>query len=223
MSAESAGTSTNPSWLQHQYDTAAQQFEAARLGTWLIIAQGILFFSVLFVAYGVFRVWYPEAFMAGSLQLNKWLGAANTLVILTSSLTMALATRGAQLGDRGAVVRFLGITIACAVAFVLLLGMQHGGATSHGLVMGARWNPGALVGIDGPVAHMNLFFAVFFAMTGLMVLHVIGGIVALVRVLLRANKGDFSKAYWSPVDAVGLYWHFLSLVWLVAFPLLYLI
>src|SRR6185436_9764732 len=108
------------SWLQHHFDTPLQQFDSAKLGMWLFLAQEVLFFSGLFVAYGIFRHGYPEAFAAGSMQLDRIMGGLNTIVLLFSSLTAALAVRSAQLGERERVSQFLYVTIACAFGFLII-------------------------------------------------------------------------------------------------------
>ena len=130
-----------PKWLQHHFETPIQQFESAKLGMWLFLAQEVLFFSGLFVAYGIVRVGYPEAFAAGSGELNRLMGGANTLVLLFSSLTAALAVRSAQLGDRKMVSRYLMITIACAFGFLFIKYFEYAAKFEHGLLPGNHWHP----------------------------------------------------------------------------------
>ncbi len=223
MSAESASASASPRWLAPQYETAAQQYEAAKLGTWLFVAQAILFFGAVFAAYGVFRVGHPEAFGAGSLQLNKWVGGASLIVALAAAWMGALAVRSAQLGKRDEVARWLGVALLLGVAFLVLVGVDVGACASRGLLPGAHWSPRHLVGLAAPVPYMSTFFGVYFAMIGLHALYVLGGIGWLAWVLVRANKGDFSKDYWNPVEMAGLHWAFVCAVWVFAYPLLYLV
>src|SRR5262245_3534790 len=109
-----------PAWLAHHFDEPIQQFEAAKLGMWLFLAQEVLFFSGLFVAYLVFRMWYPEAWSAGSHELNRYMGLGNTLVLLFSSLTAVLAVRSAQLGERSKVNLYIIVTILCACVFMVV-------------------------------------------------------------------------------------------------------
>src|SRR6187401_123078 len=113
-----AGGHHGPKWLAHHFDTPIQQFDAAKLGMWAFLAQELLFFSGLFVAYGVYRSWYPEMFKAAAHQLNKEMGATNTVVLLFSSLTAALAVRAAQTGNRKLTGRLILVTIGCAFGFL---------------------------------------------------------------------------------------------------------
>lgn len=223
MSAENAHAHHGPKWLQHHFETPIQQFESSKLGMWVFLAQEILFFSGLFVAYGIFRIAYPEAFAAGSMQLDKIMGGANTIVLLFSSLTAALAVRSAQLGKREEVTRYLVITIVCAFAFMVIKFFEYKAKVEHGLLPGELWNPSHLVGIEAPLEQMHIFFGVYFMLTGLHGVHVLIGIGILTWIVLRNQKGEFSKEYWTPVDLAALYWHLVDLVWIYLFPLLYLV
>ncbi len=212
-----------PSWLQHHFDTPLQQFDAAKLGMWLFLAQELLFFGGLFVAYGVVRVKFPEAFVAGSHQLDWQMGGLNTLVLLFSSLTAALAVRSAQLGERKQVSTYIIITIACAAMFMVIKYFEYKAKFAHGFLPGVHWNPHVLYnGLPFP-EHTHVYFGLYFLLTGLHGLHVLIGIGVLGWVLMRNNRGDFNKEYWTPVDLVALYWHLVDLVWIFLFPLLYLI
>lgn len=208
-----------PKWLQHHFDTPIQQFESAKLGMWLFLAQEILFFSGLFVAYGIVRLGYPEAFAAGSAQLNRFMGGANTIVLLFSSLTAALAVRSAQLGKKDEVSRYLIVTILCAFGFMVIKYFEYKIKFEHGLLPGTHWHPHVANAPD----HMHVFFGIYFMLTGLHGVHVVIGIGVLGWILMRNNRGDFSKEYWTPVDLAALYWHLVDLVWIYLFPLLYLI
>lgn len=225
MSADNAHGHAHhgPKWLQHHFETPIQQFESSKLGMWAFLAQEILFFSGLFVAYGVVRIGYPEAFAVGSMQLDKIMGGANTIVLLFSSLTAALAVRSAQLGKKDEVSRYLLITIACAFAFLVIKYFEYSAKFEHGLLPGQFWNPTHLVGVDAPVEHMHVFFGVYFMLTGLHGVHVLVGIGVLGWIWMRNNSGEFSKEYWTPVDLAALYWHLVDLVWIYLFPLLYLV
>jgi cytochrome c oxidase subunit 3 len=235
------GHSKHGPWLQHHFDTPVQQFDAAKLGMWLFLAQEILFFSGLFVAYGVLRSKYPEAFEAGSMQLNRFIGGFNTIVLLISSFTAAMAVRSAQLGQRKWVTVNLVITIACAFAFLFIKYFEYEAKFDHGLLPGEHfhphmghdgylhailnWTPGH-EGEENVVAlpeKTHVFFGIYFFLTGLHGIHVLIGIGVLGWVLWRNIRGDFNKEYWTPVDLVALYWHLVDLVWIYLFPLLYLI
>lgn len=215
--------SHGPKWLQHHFDLPVQQFEAAKLGMWLFLGQELLFFSGLFVAYGVIRTNYPEAFAAGSAQLNRIMGGFNTIVLLFSSLTAALSVRSAQLGKRDEVNRYLLITILCAFAFLVIKYFEYSTKIEHGLLPGNHWHPHIEHGQELLPAHTHVFFGLYFALTGLHGLHVAIGIGVLAWVMWRNNRGEFSAEYWTPVDLAALYWHLVDLIWIYLFPLLYLI
>lgn len=221
-----------PSWLAHHFDTPVQQFDTAKLGMWLFLAQEILFFSGLFVAYGVFRVNYPEAFEAGSAQLDRIIGGFNTCVLLVSSFTAAMAVRSAQLGERSKTSTYLLITIACAFAFLVIKYFEYQAKFEHGLLPGEHfhphleyvhsWIPG-VEHVSSIPEETHVFFGIYFVLTGLHGAHVAIGIGVLAWIWLRNNRGDFTKDYWTPVDIAALYWHLVDLVWIYLFPLLYLI
>ena len=220
------------SWLQHHYQTPVQQFEAAKLGMWLFLAQEVLFFSGLFVAYGVYRFAYPEAFEAGSAQLDRVIGGFNTCVLLISSFTAAMSVRSAQLNERKQTSVYLIITILCAFGFLVIKYFEYSAKFEHGLLPGNHFHPHMAdihPWIDGATAvtampaKTHIFFGIYFCLTGLHGIHVIIGIGVLAWILIRNQRGDFSKDFWTPVDIVALYWHLVDLVWIFLFPLLYLI
>lgn len=212
-----------PSWFQHHFTTPVQQFESAKLGMWLFLAQEVLFFSGLFVAYGVVRVAYPEAFAAGAAQLDRIMGGANTIVLLFSSLTAALAVRSAQVGDRGKTSMYLYVTIACAFGFLIIKYFEYAAKFEHGLLPGEHWHPHLTHATELLPAHTHVFFGIYFMLTGLHGVHVVIGIGVLAWIAIRNNKGEFNSEYWTPVDLAALYWHLVDLVWIFLFPLLYLI
>ncbi len=178
----------------------------------------VLLFGGLFVAYGVFRAWNPDMFHNAHRALNVVLGGLNTVILISSSVTMALAIRSIQLGNRRNTVRFLVITILLAAAFLVVKYFEY----SHKIHLGQL--PGKFYtyrGIEGVNPH--LFFTIYFAMTGLHALHIIGGMSVLIWITLNTARGRFSADYYTPVELAGLYWHFVDLVWIYLFPLLYLI
>ena len=192
----------------------------------------MLFFSGLFVAYGVYRVAYPEAFVAGSAQLDWKIGFFNTCVLLFSSFTAAMAVRAAQLGRRQETTIHLAITIVCAFVFLGVKYVEYSAKFEHGLLPGNHfapdmahlhpWLEGAAAVTELPV-KTHVFFGIYFCLTGLHGVHVAIGIGVLAWVLIRNLRGEFNKDYWTPVDLVALYWHLVDLVWIYLFPLLYLI
>jgi len=202
----------------HQFDSAEQQHGASQLGMWVFIAQEILFFGGLFVVYTVYRFTYPAAFAQASHHLDVTLGAINTAVLIGSSLTMALAVHAAQLGYRRTQALFLVLTIVLGSVFLGIKTIEYGHKFHEHLV------PGPSFLFSGAEArHAQIFFSLYFVMTGLHALHMIIGIVILAVLTVMAWRGSFDRAYYSPVELTGLYWHFVDIIWIFLFPLLYLI
>ena len=215
-----------PKWLAHHFDTPAQQFDTAKLGMWAFLVQELLFFSGLFVAYGVYRSWYPEMFKAASHQLDKIMGGTNTVVLLFSSFTAAMAVRSSQLGKKRETGNYILITILCACIFLVIKYFEYAHKFHAGLLPGRFFHPHVdhLVAGSPPLPeNTGSFFSIYFMMTGVHGVHVAVGIGVLIWIWLRNNRGDFSKEYFTPVDIVALYWHLVDLVWIYLFPLLYLI
>lgn len=215
-----------PKWLAHHFETPVQQFDTAKLGMWAFLAQELLFFSGLFVAYGVYRNWFPEMFKAAAHQLNKEMGATNTVVLLFSSLTAALAVRSAQVGNRKLTGKLILITIGCACAFLVIKFFEYKHKFEAGLLPGRFYHPHVehlAAGSPHLPDNTGSFFSIYFMMTGVHGIHVLVGIGVLIWIWIRNNRGDFSKEYWTPIDIVALYWHLVDLVWIYLFPLLYLI
>ena len=215
----------HPAYLAHHFDTPAQQFDAAKIGMWAFLVQELLFFAGIFVLYGVYRTWYPETFSAAGHQLNRQLGAMNTIVLLVSSLTAALAVRSAQIGDRKGTSRYLLVTIACAFIFLIVKYFEYAHKFEAGLLPGKYYAPIAahLSGTTPLPGNSHYFYSIYFVATGIHALHIIIGIGVLYWTYRRNERGDFSKEYYAGVDMVALYWHLVDLVWIYLFPLLYLI
>ncbi len=280
--------------LQHHFDTPEQQFESGKLGMWLFLATEILLFGGLFVAYAVYRGNHPEIFDFGHRFLDKKMGAMNTVILLTSSLTMAWGVRAAQLGQQRLLKVLLSLTLLGGAGFMvikffeyrekfehhLLWGMRyesplhhgeqdaaaaHGGeataaaepvaeteaaaadpaqgvlaTTPAGVKIERSTNPAPAAGPEGLAVaeseaeaaghasgpeprNVQIFFGIYFLMTGLHGLHVLVGMIAIGWVLLKAARGVFGPQYFTPVDLVGLYWHLVDLIWIFLFPLFYLI
>ena len=202
----------------HQFDSAEQQHGASQLGMWVFIAQEILFFGGLFVVYTVYRFTYPAAFAQASHHLDVTLGAINTVVLIGSSLTMALAVHAAQLGYRRTQALFLVLTIVLGSVFLGIKTIEYGHKFHEHLVPGPNF---LFSGVEA--RHAQIFFSLYFVMTGLHALHMIIGIVILAVLTVMAWRGSFDSAYYSPVELTGLYWHFVDIIWIFLFPLLYLI
>jgi cytochrome c oxidase subunit 3 len=214
-----AGAHAHHRDLQHHFDTLEQQHEASTLGMWLFLVTEVMFFGGLFLAYLIYRVWYPEAWAEGSLDLDIVLGGINTVVLILSSLTMALAVRAAQTGAAPrTTVTWLLLTMALGMTFLVIkfFEYEHKWELSH--------VPGLKFDYEGPHARqVEIFFSLYFTMTGLHALHMIIGFGILSVITWMAYKRRFSPAWYTPVEMSGLYWHFVDIVWIFLFPLLYLV
>ena len=219
MSTTAIHTEHHDPTLQHHFTTKEQQFDASKIGMWLFLATEILLFGGLFVGYGLMQGKYPEAWVAAHHHLQRSLGAVNTIVLLVSSFTMVMAVWSAQHSKQKALVIFLILTLLCAGAFLGVKYFEYSHKYHDGLLPGkffdAKQHPSP--------PHQNIFFSFYFMMTGLHGLHIVGGMVAITWVLVKAMKGRFNSGYYTPVDLVGLYWHLVDLIWIYLFPLLYLI
>jgi cytochrome c oxidase subunit 3 len=188
------------------------------LGMWVFIAQEILFFGGLFGVYTVYRILYPEAFVIGSSHLDITLGAFNTAVLLLSSLTMALAVHGAQTGRRNQLIIMLVLTLVLGSTFLGVKAVEYNHKWHDHLIPGPHFSD--------PGPHENqveLFYSLYFGLTGLHALHMVIGAGLLIWLLVKALRGRFHPGYYNPVEATGLYWHFVDVVWIFLFPLLYLL
>ena len=207
-----------PLALAHQYDDLEQQEEVATLGMWVFLATEVLFFGGLFATYLVYRHWYPEAFIAGSRELLVWTGTTNTAVLITSSLTMALAVQAAQMGQRRTLLIFLVLTMALGCVF---LGIK---AFEYYTEYAKHHVPGPAFQFEGPqLRHAQLFFSLYFMMTGLHAVHMIVGLGIMAVMLWWSYRGVITEEYSNPIEVSGLYWHFVDIVWIFLFPLLYLV
>ena len=203
---------------RHQFDDAAQQYEASALGMWVFLVTEIMFFGGVFTAYVAYRSAYPGAFGHASEHLDLTLGAINTAVLIASSLTMALAVHASQLGKRSVLLTFLPLTMILGAVFLGIKAVEYADKFHHHLV------PGAHFAFAGPDARQaEIFFSLYFAMTGLHALHMVIGLGVLAVLVLQARKGRFGTGYHTPIEIAGLYWHFVDIVWIFLFPLLYLI
>jgi cytochrome c oxidase subunit 3 len=205
--------------LQAHFAHLEQQADAAKLGMWTFIAQEVLFFFGLFLTYAVMRSAYPQTFVAAHQKLSVVLGTLNTCVLLVSSFTMALAVRAARLGARKLLAILLASTAALGCGFLVIKGFEYADHIAHGQL------PGALYTGRGIPGRPDIFFAFYFGMTGLHGLHVLIGIALLAWLITGALRGELVPRGDLPdtVDGVGLYWHFVDLIWIFLYPLLYLI
>ncbi len=216
--AHSAITAHAHPALAHHFEDLEQQNEAATLGMWVFLVTEILFFGGLFVTYLVYRSSYPGAFSAASHEMVIWAGTLNTAVLITSSLTMALAVRAAQLGDRRSLIWLLLATMALGCVF---LGVK---AFEYRTEFIEHHVPGPGFQFEGPyLRQAQIFFSLYFVMTGLHALHMIIGLGIMAVMLWWSIRGTITREYASPIEISGLYWHFVDIVWIFLFPLLYLI
>jgi cytochrome c oxidase subunit 3 len=204
--------------LAEQFDDAAQQREASTLGMWAFIATEVLFFGVLFAGYVFCRVRFPEAFAEASRHTDFWLGSSETAVLLTSSCAAALAVREVQLGGRRAASGLLLMTAALGLAFIVMHGFEYVAEYHEGLIPGIRYTQ------HGPhAAAMQLFFCLYYFITGFHGLHVSIGVVLLLVMARRTWRGAFDQHYHTPLELVALYWHLVDIVWIFVYPVIYLV
>ena len=264
-------------YLAHHFDDMEQQSQAASLGMWIFLAQEIMFFGGLFCGYAVYRSSFPEAFSAGSYSLAIGWGCFNTVVLIGSSLTMALAVRSAQLGRKAGIIKWLVITMFLGCVFLGVKVVEYSAKFEHNMIPGRHFefhddgkfvvaghgDHSAAVGHDEPVhaevgepadhhaaeaAHgeptehaepagednghgiveinqgeVELFVGFYFMMTGMHALHMVIGVGLIIWLLVLTAKNRFATEYYTPIEMFGLYWHFVDIVWIFLFPLLYLI
>ena len=205
--------------LQHHFDTLEQQQNASLLGMWMFLVQEVLFFGGLFMAYILYRWMYGDAFSVASHELNVWMGLGNTIVLIGSSLTMALAVRASKTGERSALVFFLIATLVLGSIFLGVKVVEYAEKFSHHLIPGEHFQFHDANLKNGA----EIYFSLYFAMTGLHAIHMIIGAGVLIPLIFRAMRGAYSPEWHTPIELFGLYWHFVDIVWIFLFPLLYLI
>jgi cytochrome c oxidase subunit III len=209
---------SRPPALAHQFDDLEQQKEASNLGIWVFLATEVLFFGGLFLTYSIYRAWYTDAVAAASREMVLWAGTTNTVVLITSSLTMALAVHAAQMGERRSLMLFLVLTMLLGTTFLGIKAFEYHTEFVEHHVPGPGFQFEA-----AQRAHAQLFFSLYFVMTGLHAIHMIIGLAIIGVMLWWAWRGTITKDYSNPIEVSGLYWHFVDIVWIFLFPLLYLI
>ena len=209
--------------LQHHFDNMEQQREAGTLGMWVFLITEIMFFGGLFTAYVIYRMLNGTSFAAASNGLNVTLGAANTVVLICSSLTMALAVYYAQTGSRRNQIVFLLLTMVLGATFLVVKGFEYAEKfrDHHVPWLDFQWEKTLPPG--STVRGIQMFYWIYFAMTALHALHMIVGLGVMSFVLYFAWRGRYTPEYHAPVELSGLYWHFVDIVWIFLFPLLYLL
>lgn len=219
-----ANTTVPPAqFVAHHFDDAEQQFEAARLGMWIFLATEVMFFGGMFTGYATCRFKYPAAFAEGSSHMQLLAGTLNTAVLLLSSFTMALAVRSVQIDRRTTAVRLLLATLLLGVVFLGIKGYEYATKFAEHHVPGPTFSLGESHNPTVNPQHVELFFSFYFLLTGFHALHMLIGIVIVAVISTRVWKGRYSAEYYTPPEVAGLYWHFVDIVWVFLFPLLYLI
>ncbi len=204
--------------LAHHFPSLEQQEHAARLGMWLFLATEVLLFTGLFTAYSVYRYLFSGVFAEASRHIDTGIGTANTFVLITSSLTVALGLHFAK-ESRGRIAALcLAATLALGAAFMVLKAVEYSHHFAEGQLPGRFYG---YPGVQGPGASM--FFTLYFLMTGLHGIHVLAGMTVLAVLMVKAWRGGYSHAYYTPMEMGGLYWHLVDLIWIFLYPLLYLI
>ena len=220
-------------WLAPHYDSLEQQNRTASFGMWVFLITEIMFFGGLFAAYLIYRNMYYDAFVAASRTTNIPLGATNTAVLIGSSLTMAMAVWSAQTGKRMLLVFFLIATIGLGSVFLGIKGIEYHDKWVDHHVPGPYYSieefvhpkPGSH---EKPIAadmaaKTPIYFSLYFAMTGMHATHMIIGIGIMIFLVYKAYHGAFTPEHYTMIENFGLYWHFVDIVWIYLFPLLYLI
>jgi cytochrome c oxidase subunit 3 len=215
--------SSEHGYLAHHFDNLDQQREAGRFGMWAFLSSELMVFGGLFTGYVAYRVAYPLAFEEASRHLNLLIGGINTVVLLTSSLTMALAVHAAQTGQQRRLVNLLLVTALLGTAFMGLKTVEYLQDYRENLVPGLAFQPSEWHERGVNPQQVQLFLMCYYIMTGLHALHLIIGVILLLIVAYHARHGAYVPEHYAPVELTGLYWHFVDLVWLFLLPLLYLV
>jgi cytochrome c oxidase subunit III len=234
QTAEAAhGEHEHPPFLRHHFESVSQQREAATFGMWLFLLTEIMFFGGLFCAYLIYRNWYYPAFVAGSHSLHLWAGTLNTTLLIISSFTMAMGVHAAETKMRKALVMWGILTLILGAGFLCVKAYEwHDEWVEHhvpglnfspqGFMHGTKDYPDDKLSLD-MAEKTQVYFSLYFAMTGMHALHMVIGITLLTILVIRAYGGAYTAGHIAPVENFGLYWHFVDIVWIFLFPLLYLI
>ncbi len=214
-----ADTAAQPVIIYEQFDDRDQQHESAGFGMWLFLATEVMFFGGVFCAYALYRSQHLPGFEIGSRHISAITGAINTAVLICSSLTMALAVHAAQTGKRTALMTYLSLTMILGGVFLYIkFILEWSEDYAHGFAPGLHFT------YTGPYAHwVEMFFIFYFILTGIHATHMIVGEGILLSLLIGAARHKYNEKRYNPVEIAGLYWHFVDIVWIFLFPLLYLI
>ena len=204
------------SFIQEQFEDAPQQTEAAQLGMWTFLATEVLFFGGFIASYAIYRHFYNTDFALGVRHTLLFFGTVNSVLLLTSGLTMALAVQAADENRTKVIVPLLLVTIFLGLAFLVSKGFEYAADLSDKVLPVYNFDPAL-------PAHTELFFWFYWGMTALHAIHLLVGIGLLSVMTVMAWRGKFSAKYYNPLEIVGLYWAFVDIVWIFLYPLLYLI
>jgi cytochrome c oxidase subunit 3 len=214
----------------HHFDSAEHEYETSKQGVWLFLATEILMFGGLFVAYILFHHMFPEVFKIGAKFTDWRMGAANTIVLLSSSLTMALGIYYIQMNKPKIAFNMLLITVLCGAAFMCIKYVEYSHKIHLGLLPGSWYHAQSAeiaehigVSVSQLPSNLALYFSFYYMMTGLHGIHVMIGMGLIIWTMIRLKRGDFNPRYYTAVEGVGLFWHLVDLVWIYLFPLLYLV
>jgi cytochrome c oxidase subunit 3 len=208
----------------HHFANADEEFEACKQGMWIFLVTEVMMLGAIFVGYALFKGMYFESFKAAHKLLSVPMGALNTVILISSSVTMLFGVTSAQRGRRDRSILYLIATIALACAFLVVKYFEYTHKFHTGVFPGGLFSGQMPVGVTPEMAKpFALFFSFYFVLTGLHGLHVVIGIGLIAWVLKRTINREFSPSYYTPVELVGFYWHFVDLVWIYLFPLLYLV
>ena len=210
-------------YLARQFDSLEQQREAQLAGMWIFLATEVLVFGALFTGYAVYRTQYPEAFAAASRHLNLLIGGVNTIVLLTSSLTMVLSLYATRAGRRRMQIACLILTALLGTLFMAFKAVEYTLDYRDQLVPGLAFDPQAWIAMNVDPRPVQLFLAFYYIMTGLHAVHLTIGIGILAVQAVLAGRGWFPPENYMPIELAGLYWHFVDVVWIFLLPLLYLV
>ncbi len=217
MTSTTVAAALAPHRADH-FQSAATQARAARLGMWIFLATEVLLFTGLFIGYATYRHLFGAEFAAASGHLSRWLGTVDTLVLITSSLTMALAIHEAEHDRRLRAALALGATMLLGLIFLGIHGYEYARDVGEGALPGSHYHLEEL-----PLPGANMFFSLYWMMTGLHSIHVLIGVSVLAVLGWRTLRGAYGAAYTTPLECGGLYWHLVDLIWIFLYPLLYLI
>jgi cytochrome c oxidase subunit 3 len=224
-------------YQQHHFESMQQQTQSTLLGIWLFMAQEILFFGGLFAAYTIYRILYPQAWAAGASSQNLWLGTFNTIVLIGSSLSIVLAVNAARHNDRKGVLKFFALTLLLGAVFFGVKYVEYSTKWEHHLVPGLRWDDASALHTlqghhhrgegEGAMTVLpkgiQLYYSLYFVMTGMHALHMVIGFGLAIWIMIKTARGCFNAEYYPHIEYFGLYWHFVDVVWIFLFPLLYLV